>query len=182
MPDEMTRDSVQENQETTVENKPDSPSNDGLLQEVMAKKAKIKEQDEIIAQYKAEKETRRTKKLEEEGKLQELLAERDSVIEKLKAKDESNSTIVATYKQNLVDGLTSDDERKEYLSTKSVDFLEELTKEKASLEPPVSNPKESLGAVRQPVKNLKKVWEMSSEDKNENWDSILESYKKNNST
>ena len=179
MTEEMKQDTAQESPSNVVENKPESPSNDGLLQEVMSKKAKIKEQDEIIAQYKAEKETRRTKKLEEEGKLQELLAERDSVIEKLKAKDESNSTIVATYKQNLVDGLTSDDERKEYLSTKSVDFLEELTKEKASLEPPVSNPKESLGAVRQPVKNLEKVWDMSPEDKKENWGNILESYKKN---
>ena len=176
---DQVQETAQENPSNAVENKPESPSNDGLLQEVMSKKAKIKEQDEIIAQYKAEKETRRTKKLEEEGKLQELLAERDSVIEKLKAKDESNSTIVATYKQNLVDGLTSDDERKEYLSTKSVDFLEELTKEKASLEPPVSNPKESLGAVRQPVKNLEKVWDMSPEDKKENWGNILESYKKN---
>ena len=179
MTEENVQDTAQESQSNVAENKPESPSNDGLLSEVMAKKAKIKEQDEIIAQYKAEKETRRTKKLEEEGKLQELLAERDSVIEKLKAKDESNSTIVATYKQNLVDGLTSDNERKEYLSTKSVDFLEELTKEKASLEPPVSNPKESLGAVRQPVKNLAKVWDMSPEDKKENWDNILESYKKN---
>ena len=176
MTEENVQDTAQESQSNVAENKPESPSNDGLLQEVMSKKAKIKEQDEIIAQYKAEKETRRTKKLEEEGKLQELLAERDSVIEKLKAKDESNSTIVATYKQNLVDGLTSDNERKEYLSTKSVDFLEELTKEKASLEPPVSNPKESLGAVRQPVKNLEKVWDMSPDEKKENWPNILESY------
>ena len=176
MTKENVQDTAQESQSNVVENKPESPSNDGLLSEVMAKKEKIKTLEAELAKRDADKETRRTKKLEEEGKLKELLAERDSVIEKFKAKDELQSTIVATYKQNLVDGLTSDDERKEYLSTKSVDFLEELTKEKASLEPPVSNPKESLGAVRQPVKNLEKVWDMSPEEKKDNWGNILESY------
>ena len=179
MSEEMTQDNVQENQETSVENKQESPSDPSLLQEVMAKKATIKERDARIAELEAAEEKRRVTKLEEQGKLKELLTEKDSAIDQLNAKLESQTTIVSTYKQNLVNGLTSDDERKEYLSTKSVDFLEELTKEKASLEPPVSNPKESLGAVRQPVKNLEKVWDMSPEDKKENWGNILESYKKN---
>ena len=163
MTEEMKPDQVQENQETQVENKQESPSDPSLLQEVMAKKAKIKEQDEIIAQYKAEKEKGRQKTMEEQGQLKELNAELKTSLETLNAKLESQSVIVNNYKQNLVNGLTSEDERKEYLSTKSVDFLEELTKEKASLEPPVANPKESLGAVRQPVKNLEKVWYMSPE-------------------
>ena len=177
---DQVQDTAQENPETPVENKQESPSDPSLLQEIMAKKAKIREQDEIISQYKAEKETGRQKKLAEEGKYKELDAEKTATIDKLNAKLESQTGIVNNYKQTLVDGLTSDDERKEYLSTKSVDFLEELTKEKASLEPPVTNPKESLGAVRQPVKNLKKVWDMSLDEKKENWDNILESYKKNN--
>ena len=178
MSEEMKRETAQGSQETKVENKPESPSDAGLLPELMKYKTQRNELREEIASYKAKDEQRRTKKLEEEGKLKELLVERDSVIEKLKARDEVQSAIVATHKQNLVNGLTSEDERKEYLSTKSVDFLEELTKEKASLEPPVLNPKESLGAVRQPVKNLAKVWDMSAEEKEENWSNILESYTK----
>ena len=179
MSEENVQATEQENPSNVVENKPESPSSDGLLQEVMSKKATIKERDARIAELEAAEEKRRVTKLEEQGKLKELNAEKDSVIDQLNAKLESQTNIVSTYKQNLVNGLTSDDERKEYLSTKSVDFLEELTKEKASLEPPVSNPKESLGAVRQPVKNLEKVWDMSPEDKKENWGNILESYKKN---
>ena len=171
MTEENVQDTVQESPSNVVENKQESPSDPSLLQEIMAKKAKIREQDEIISQYKAEKETGRQKKLEEDGKLKELLAE-------IKLENESLKPIAGRYKQTLVNGLTSDDERKEILSTKSVDFLEELTKEKASLEPPVTNPKESLGAVRQPVKNLKKVWDMSLDEKKENWDNILESYTK----
>ena len=176
MTEEMKQDTAQENPSNVVENKPESPSNDGLLQEVMSKKATIKERDARIAELEAAEEKRRVTKLEEQGKLKELITEKDSAIDQLNAKLESQTNIVSTYKQSLVDGLTSDDERKEYLSTKSVDFLEELTKEKASLEPPVANPKESLGAVRQPVKNLEKVWDMSPDEKKENWSNILESY------
>ena len=142
MTEEMKPDTAQESPSNVVENKPETPSNDGVLSEVMAKKATIKEQAEEIAQLKAANENRRTKKLEEDGKLKELLAE-------IKSENESLKPIAGRYKQTLVNGLTSDDERKEYLSTKSVDFLEELTKEKAAMAPPpVDNPQESLGSVR----------------------------------
>ena len=142
MAEENVQDTAQKSQSNVAENKPESPSNDGLLSEVMAKKATIKEQAEEIAQLKAANENRRTKKLEEDGKLKELLAE-------FKSENESLKPIASKYVQTLVNNLTSDDERKEYLSTKSVDFLEELTKEKNLMQPQtVSNPKESLGAVR----------------------------------
>ena len=149
MSEEMKQEIAQENPSNVVENKPESPSGDGLLQEVMSKKATIKERDARIAELEAAEEKRRVTKLEEQGKLKELLTEKDSTIDNLNSKLESQTGIVNNYKQNLVDGLTSEDERKEYLSTKSVDFLEELTKEKAAMTPPaVANPKESLGAVR----------------------------------
>ena len=176
MTEENVQDTAQESQSNVAENKPESPSNDGLLSEVMAKKEKIKTLEAELSKRDADNEKRRIKKLEDEGKHKELIAEQSSTIDQLNAKLESQTTIVSTYKQTLVNGLTSDDERKEYLSTKSVDFLEELTKEKASLEPPITNPKESLGAVRQPVKNLEKVWDMSPEEKKDNWGNILESY------
>ena len=167
MTEEMKPDQVQENQETQVENKQESPSDPSLLQEVMAKKAKIKEQDEIIAQYKAEKEKGRQKTMEEQGQLKELNAELKTSLETLNAKLESQSVIVNNYKQNLVNGLTSEDERKEYLSTKSVDFLEELTKEKNLMQPQtVSNPGETLGAVRKTVSN-KPFSDMTETEKRE---------------
>ena len=173
---DQVQDTAQENLETPVENKQESPSDPSLLQEIMAKKEKIRTLESELAKKNASEEKGRQKKLEEDGKYKELISEHSSTIDKLNARIESQTGIVNNYKQNLVNGLTSDDERKESLLTKSVDFLEELTKEKASLEPPVLNPKESLGAVRQPVKNLEKVWDMSPDEKKENWGSILESY------
>ena len=160
MTEENVQDTAQESPSNVVENKPESPSNDGLLSEVMAKKATIKEQAEEIAGLKAANENRRTKKLEEDGKLKELLAE-------FKSENESLKPIAGRYKQTLVNGLTSDDERKEYLSTKSVDFLEELTKEKNLMQPQtVSNPGESLGAVRKTV-STKSFGDMNEAEKRE---------------
>jgi hypothetical protein len=153
MTEEMTQDNVQETQENVVKNEQASPSDAGLLQEVMAKKEKIKALEAELSKRDADGEKRRTKKLEEDGKYKELISEQSSTIDNLNAKLESQSTIVSNYKQNLINGLTSENERKEYLSTKSVDFLEELTKEKALIQPNVSNPKESLGAVRNPLQN-----------------------------
>jgi len=167
----MTEDTVQANEQgnpgNVVENKPESPSNDGLLPEVMAKKEKIKSLEAELAKRDADNEKRRTKKLEDEGKHKELIAEQSSTIENLNAKLESQTGIVNNYKQNLINGLASDDERKEYLSTKSVDFLEELTKEKKLMQPQtVSNPGESLGAVRKTV-STKSFGDMNEAEKRE---------------
>ena len=168
MTEEMKQETAQESPSNVAENKPESPSNDGLFSEVMAKKATIKEQAEEIAQLKAANENRRTKKLEEDGKLNELLAE-------FKSENESLKPIADRYKQTLVDGLSTEDERKEYLLTKSVDFLEELTKEKASMQPPaVSNPQESLGAVRSQSLTEGIINKMSPDEKRDNWDEITE--------
>ena len=85
----------------------------------------------------------------------------------MKSKLESQDVIVNNYKQQLITTLSSDKERQEYLATKPVDFLEELTKEKLSLNSQsVSNPSESLGAVRMKVSN--KPWgEMTDAER---WD------------
>ena len=166
MTEEMTQDNVQGNQENVVKNEQASPSDVGLLQEVMAKKEKIKTLEAELSKRDADSEKRRTKKLEEDGKYKELIAEQSSTIDNLNAKIESQTGIVNNYKQNLINGLTSDDERKEYLSTKSVDFLEELTKEKNLMQPTISNPKESLGAVRKTVSN-KSFSDMTEAEKRE---------------
>ena len=167
MTEENVQDTAQESQSNVAENKPESPSNDGLLSEVMAKKEKIKSLEAELAKRDADNEKRRTKKLEDEGKHKELIAEQSSTIETLNAKLESQTGIVNNYKQNLINGLASDDERKEYLSTKSVDFLEELTKEKKLMQPQtVSNPGESLGAVRKTV-STKSFGDMNDAEKRE---------------
>ena len=168
MTEENVQDTAQESQSNVAENKPESPSNDGLLSEVMAKKEKIKTLEAELAKRDADNEKRRVKKLEDEGKHKELIAEQSSTIENLNAKLESHTGIVNNYKQNLVNGLASDDERKEYLSTKSVDFLEELTKEKAAMAPPaVDNPQESLGSVRKVVSN--KPYASMNEAERQEW-------------
>ena len=167
MTEETTQDNVQETQENVVKNEQASPSDVGLLQEVMAKKEKIKTLEAELSKRDADSEKRRTRKLEEDGKYKELIAEQSSTIDNLNAKLESQTGIVNNYKQNLINGLASDDERKEYLSTKSVDFLEELTKEKNLMQPQtVSNPGESLGAVRKTV-STKSFGDMSEAEKRE---------------
>ena len=74
MTEEMKPDTAQESQSNVAENKPESPSNDGLLSEVMAKKEKIKTLEAELAKRDAGDEKRRTKKLEDEGKHKELIA------------------------------------------------------------------------------------------------------------
>ena len=160
MSEEMKQETAQESQETTTNNSQESGSEPNYKQEMMKYKSQRNEEREENALLKAEKEERRTKKLEEDGKLKELLAE-------IKSENESLKPIVNRFKQTLVNGLASDDERKEYLSTKSVDFLEELTKEKKLMQPQtVSNPGESLGAVRKTV-STKSFADMNEAEKRE---------------
>ena len=167
MSEKMTQDNVQESQETTASNNQESPSEPNYKQEMMKYKTQRNEEREKNTLLEAEKEKGRQKKLAEDGKYKELIAEHSATIDKLNATLESQTGIVNNYKQNLVNGLASDDERKEYLSTKSVDFLEELTKEKKLMQPQtVSNPGESLGAVRRTV-STKSFGDMNEAEKRE---------------
>ena len=125
MSEGMKQDNAQENPSNAVENKPDSPSNDGLLPEIMAKKEKIKSLEAELAKRDANDEKRRVSKLEQEGKYQEVIAEKNKTIESLNGRLESQTSIVSDYKANLINNLTNDESRKEELATKSVDFLQE---------------------------------------------------------
>ena len=166
MSEEMKSVPTQEAQDNVAQNEQSSSSDSALLQEVMKYKSQRNELRDELDSYKAKEEKRRTAKLEEEGKHKEIITEQTSTIDQLKAKIESQETIVNNYKQNLINGLSSDNERQEYLSTKSVDFLEELTKEKNLMQPTISNPKESLGAVRKTVSN-KSFSDMTEAEKRE---------------
>ena len=166
MSEEMTQENVQESQETKANNNEESPSEPNYKQEMMKYKSQRNEEREKNALLEAEKEKGRQKKLTEEGKYKELNSEQSVTIDKLNARLESQTGIVNNYKQNLVDGLASDDERKESLLSNSVVFLEELTKEKNLMQPSISNPGESLGAVRKTVSN-KSFGDMNESEKRE---------------
>ena len=133
MSEEMKSAPTQEAQDTVAKNDQQTSSDAGLMPELMKYKSQRNELRDELASYKAKEEERRTKKLEEEGRHQEIIKEQQSTIEELKSTVDSQFKIVDSYKQNLVNGLASDEERKAYLATKSVDFLEELTKEKLAM-------------------------------------------------
>ena len=69
MSEEMTQDSVQESQEIKTESKPES-ADSGLLQEVMAKKATIKELQAKLGEYETANEKARQKQLSEDGTME----------------------------------------------------------------------------------------------------------------
>ena len=146
MAEEMTQDNVQENQETSVENKQESPSDPSLLQEIMAKKEKIRTLESELAKKNDAEEKGRQKKLAEEGKYKELDAEKTATIEKLMSENEYAKKIIAQQKIDIINSLTSDDEEREELATKDLEtlrFIQNKFGNKA-----INNPQESLGSVR----------------------------------
>ncbi len=165
MTNETTQENVQESPEIEATNDNSQPSENSAIHEIMAKKEKIKALEAQLAERDASDEKRRVKKLEEEGKYKELIAEQNKTIEALNGKIESQTSIVSDYKANLISSITSDDERKEELATKSVEFLQDLNKElKKHINKQVVNPQESLGQVRQAV-STKPYAEMTEEER-----------------
>ena len=146
MTEEMKQDTAQENPSNVVENKPESPSNDGLLQEVMSKKEKIKTLEAELAKRDANDEERRTKKLEDDGKLKELNAELKLTNEKQAVRLERADKIEAQLKSDIINSITSDDDKREELATKDLDTLRFIQNEIGNKV--VDNPQESLGSVR----------------------------------
>ena len=67
MSEEQVQESVQENLDIKVESKPEN-ADSGLLQEVMAKKATIKELQAKLAEHETANEKARQKQLSEDGK------------------------------------------------------------------------------------------------------------------
>ena len=82
MSEEQVQDTVQENLDIKVENKPET-ADSGLLQEVMAKKATIKELQAKLSEHETASEKRRQKQLSDDGKKDELISELNAKNEKL---------------------------------------------------------------------------------------------------
>ena len=125
MSEEKVQETVQENLDIKVENKPEA-ADSGLLQEVMAKKATIKERDARIAELEAADEKRRHKELSDEGKKDELITELNAKYEKIETEYTRLSKFEETEKLRLIDSITSDKDEKNEL--KNIDQTQQWVK------------------------------------------------------
>ena len=122
MSEEKVQDTVQENLGLEGENKPEA-ADPGLLQEVMAKKATIKEQLTRIAELEAGEEKRRQKQLSDDGKKDELISELNSKVEKLEGEYTRLSKYEDDEQTNLIASIASDEGEVETLKKEKLSTL-----------------------------------------------------------
>ena len=173
MSEEKVQESVQENLDIKVESKPES-ADSGLLQEVMAKKAKLKEYEVKIAELEAAEEDRRQKQLSDEGKKDELLAEYKAGKEKDRTELDRLRKYEDDEKTSLIASIASNEEEAEELSKEKLSTLRLLKNKIAAKSPEVPTARGSVGY--QPPADISK---MSSEDRRKNWGDIIKQYTKN---
>ena len=177
MSEEMTQDNVQDSQETKADNNQGSPSEPNYKQEMMKYKSQRNEEREENASLKAEKEERRTKKLEEDGKFKELIAELKSTNEKQAVRIERADKMEMQLKVDIINSITSEDAKREELATKDIETLRFIQNEIGNKT--VNNPQESLGSVRAVNTMAGKDWtKMDEKERRENWDQTVASYRK----
>lgn len=126
---EVSQEKVKESQEQAMD-VVGTTSDSNYRQDMMKYKTQRNELRVEMESINAQKEEDRVKKLGEDGKLKELLSERDAQIKALTSTTTKQNVIVDNYKKRIINDITSDEERREYLFTKTTDFLEELQKEK----------------------------------------------------
>ena len=176
MSEEKVQENVQENLGLEIENKPE-PADNGLLQEVMAKKATIKELQAKLSEYETAQEKTRQKQLAEDGKKDELIAELNSKVEHLSGEYNRLSKYEDDEKTNLITSLAADEAEAETLSKESLSTLRLLKNKITSATPETSKAPTARGSVgNQPPPDFTK---MSKEDRKKNWGNILNQYKKN---
>ena len=173
MSEEKVQESVQENLDIKVENKPE-PADSGLLQEVMSKKATIKELQAKLAEHDTANEKTRQKQLSEDGKKDELISELNSKVEKLEGEYTRLSKYEDDEKTSLIASIASGDEEAEELSKESLSTLRLLKNKIAAKTPEVPTARGSVGY--QPPADITK---MSPEDRKKNWGDIIKQYTKN---
>ena len=133
MSEEKVQESVQESLDIKTESKPESADN-GLLQEVMAKKATIKELQAKLGEYETANEKARQKQLAEDGKKDELIAELNSKVNKLEGEYTRLSKYEDDEKTNLIASIAADETEAETLSKESLSTLR-LLKNKIAAKP-----------------------------------------------
>ena len=173
MSEEKVQESVQESLDIKTESKPESADN-GLLQEVMAKKATIKELQAKLSEYETANEKTRQKQLAEDGKKDELIAELNSKVDKLEGEYTRLSKYEDDEKTNLVASIASDEAEAEILSRESLSTLRLLKNKITSKSSETPTARGSVG--NQPPPDFTK---MDKTDIKKNWSNILNSYKKN---
>ena len=172
MSDDKVQESVQENLDLGVENKPESADN-GLLQEVMSKKATIKELQAKLADYESANEKARQKQLSEDGKKDELIAELNSKVEHLSGEYNRLSKYEDDEKTNLIASIAADDKEAEVLSNESLSTLRLL---KSKITTTVSEAPPARGSVGNQLPT--DFTQMKKADRKRNWKSILNQYSK----
>tara|TARA_R100001530_G_scaffold40156_1_gene30892 strand:+ start:219 stop:740 length:522 start_codon:yes stop_codon:yes gene_type:complete len=173
MSEEMTQDSVQESQEIKTESKPEN-ADSGLLQEVMSKKATIKELQSKLTEFESANEKRRQKQLSEDGKKDELISELNAKVDRLEGEYTRLSKYEEDEKTGLIASLASNEEEAEQLSGESLSTLRLLKSKIATKTPEAPPARGSVG--NQPPPDLTK---MDQSERKKNWGDILRSYRKN---
>ena len=173
MSEEKVQETVQENLDIKVESKPEA-ADSGLLQEVMAKKATIKELQAKLGDYETANEKARQKQLSEDGKKDELIAELNTKVDKLEGEYTRLSKYEDDEKTNLVASIASDEAEAEILSRESLSTLRLLKNKITSKSSETPTARGSVG--NQPPPDFTK---MSKADRKKNWGNILNQYKKN---
>tara|TARA_R100001594_G_scaffold119943_1_gene155474 strand:+ start:135 stop:659 length:525 start_codon:yes stop_codon:yes gene_type:complete len=174
MSEEKVQENVQESLDIKTESKPESADN-GLLQEVMAKKATIKELQAKLSEYETANEKARQKQLAEDGKKDELIAELNSKVEHLNGEYTRLSKYEDDEKTNLIASIAADETEAETLSKESLSTLR-LLKNKIASKPSEAPPARGSVGNQPPPSDWTK---MDERQRRKNWGDILKSYKKN---
>ena len=173
MSEEKVQESVQENIDIKVESKPET-ADSGLLQEVMAKKATIKELQAKLAEHETADEKRHHKQLSDDGKKDELIAELNSKYEKMETEYTRLSKFEDTEKLRLIDSITSDEDEKNELKGESLSTLRLIKNKIATKSTDAPTARGSVG--KQPPPDFTK---MDAGERKKNWKSIIQQYQKN---
>ena len=168
MSEEQVQDTVQENLDIKVENKPEA-ADSGLLQEVMDKKATIKELQAKLGEYETANEKTRQKQLSEDGKKDELIAELNTKVDKLEGEYTRLSKYEDDEKSTLIASIASDDKEAEELSKESLSTLRLLKNKIAAKTPEAPTARGSVGKQPPPMD-----WtSIDPKEAKRNWGEIL---------
>ena len=174
MSEEKVQESVQENLDIKVESKPEA-ADSGLLQEVMSKKATIKELQAKLDEHNTANEKARQKQLSEDGKKDELIAELNTKVEKLEGEYTRLSKYEDDEKTNLIASIASDATEAEQLENESLSTLRLLKNKIASATPETPTPTARGSVGNQPPPE---DWtNMDERTRRKNWGDILKSFK-----
>tara|TARA_Y100001963_G_scaffold46108_1_gene65047 strand:+ start:4613 stop:5143 length:531 start_codon:yes stop_codon:yes gene_type:complete len=149
MSEEQVQGNVQESLDIKAESKPEEKADQGLLQEVMAKKATIKELQAKLSEYETAQEKTRQKQLAEDGKKDELIAELNSKVDHLTGEYTRLSKYEEQEKSNLVAEIAANEEEAGQLSGESLSTLRLLKNKIAAKTPEAPTARGSIG--KQPL-------------------------------